>query len=631
MAARGGGRRITVRWGLSLCLLLVAASAGAQAERPPFEFAEAEALTLRPGEANEVRVLNNTTKPLSLAVSLVNGATADGRGLSSFLKVEPNPLPVPAAGGATIVLSVKQGETLKTGALLTAYLVVSDNSSDTVKRRLVKVGSPEKQGGSPNTVALKSLAGTLKVTSYYWPFRGEREVMLDQPLPLDAKIESDAIAQNFKGETPVARLAAANGETARLNYKGVDQDLAAGTTGIKLGFKSGGAAGEYTGSAPGIKTAADQPMTLTVVSKHHLLCAVAVIFLGILTYYLMQWWLNVVRKVSLLEEQEEELKVAFARAAEHFKTEAAGREYEQDSIATDFRAHLADLLTEIKGLRFDNFVRLDESGVPFKSVVAKLAGLNEVAKAWAAFAESKLNPLADARAAASPGFTTRPPELSPDVERPMVALAADKLLAAHGDVPVAEFKERAAQVDEVSPRLSSWRGLNEEAARVSGMFRDIVVGQAFGQLDVLQQESVKAKKEQAFRIWRRLWTRGDFDAKQVKSSLDDLEDDLATLAGPNPPAVAAAVASAAPAEVIAEVASPADRIAQIEHLRLGFDLFFFFLALAVAVYAGLVTFYFDKPFGAARDYVATFLLSLGTKPMLDVVVGALNRLTVRIV
>jgi hypothetical protein len=628
MAAGVGGRRLAVRLGLSLCLLLVAASARAQAERTPFEFAEAEVLTFRPGEANEVRVLNNTARPLSLDVSMVDLVSADGRGLSSFVEVGPNPLPVPAAGGATVVLSLKRGEALKPGAPLTAYLVISNSGSDNVKRRLVTVGTPANPGGSTDTAALKSLVGALKVTRYYWPLRGEREVILDQPLPLDTKKEPAAVSQNFKDGT-VARLATTDGETARLSYEGVDQGLAAGSTGIKLGFKSDGAAGEYTGSPPGIKTGAGQPVTLTVVSKHHLLCAVAVIVAGVLTFYLMQWYLNVLRKVSLLDEQEAELESAFGRAEKHFKKTAAGRAYEEDSIRTDFKAQLAALLKEIKRLRFDNFVRLDESGAPFKSVITKLAGLSEVAQAWASFAESKLNPLDDALTAAAPGFAKKPPSLPSAVDKPTVALDAERLLAARGEVNVAEFQRRAAASDELLPRLLSWPGLNEEAAHVLGRFDDIISGQAFGQLDALLQQAAKEKREQAFLIWRRLWTRGDFDAEQVKSSLLDLEDDLAVMAGLNRKAGAAAMAIAAAAPAEAAAASPAERVAQIEHLRLGFDLFFFFLALAVSVYAGLVILYFDKPFGSVRDYVAAFLMSVGAKPALDLVVGALNKLTSR--
>ena len=615
-------------------LLLAAASAAARQERPSFEFAESGALVFEPGKASEVRVLNNTTRPLTLAVSLLDtNAAADGRGLSSFVEVAPTSLPVPEAGGAKFTLSVRHGATLEPGSPLTAYLVISEGGSGKVLRRPVSVSATPTPSGSPTPTPPVSMVGTLKVTAYCWPQSDDCDV--DGTLPLDKEMTHEQFSNFITGKETLARLSTVNGDTALVTYKGDVQEPAGNTTGVRLGFKSSGGSGEYTGKLSDIKTGGEKPdeikpVSLTVVSKHHVLCAALIVLAGILTYYLMQWYINVLRKVSLLKQQEAELEAAFDETEQHFKRTAAGSVYENDSIRVDFKEQAGALLKEITKLRFSNFLRLDENGPAFKAIVTKLEALGKVVEQWGAFFEGKLKPLADALTASGADSVRRPPGLQADVKAPKVALEAEVPLASSREMSIAEFNARAARADELAPRLASWRRLNDAAARVWGRFQDIVADAAvFATLTPLKQDDIKAKREQALLIWIRLWTRDDFDPVQVKGSLNDLEDFLTSLAGDNQPVVAAVVAAAAP-EVAAREASPAERAKRIGQVRLGLDLLHFAITLAVAVYSTVALFYFNQTWGTLRDYVAAFVMGAGTKPVLDTVVGALGRFTSRL-
>lgn len=613
-------------------LLLAAATAGARQERPPFEFAEAGALLFVPGQASEVWVLNNTTRPLALAVSLFDSnAAADGGGLSSFVEVAPAALPVPEAGGAKLTLRVREKMTLEPGSPLTAYLVVYDGVSGKVQRRPVSVAA--KPATAPPD-APTSMVGTLKVTAYCWPYSDDCEV--DETLPLDRRMTREELSNFFKAQQTLARLSTARGGAALVTYEGDAPKPAGDTTGVRLGFKSSDGPGEYTGKLPDIKAVGEKledikPVSLTVTSKHSVYCAALIVLAGILVYYLMQWYVNVLRKVSLLKQQEAELEAAFEEADEHFKRTAAESGHEAASIRVDFKEQAAALLTEIEKLRFNNFLRLDENSPAFKAIVTKLEALGALVGPWAAFFEDKLKPLADALAAADTDSASRPPGLAADVEAPAVALAAGVSLSPSAEMSIAVFKERAARVDSLAQRLASWRRLNEAAARVWVRFQAIVDdATTFEKLGPVKQDDIRAKREQELLIWSKLWTRDDFDPVQVRGSINDLEDYLAVVDGEKQPAVAAVVATAAPKARPAEEASPAERAKRIGQVRFGLDLLHFLFTLAVAVYSTVVSFYFNQPWGTARDYLAAFVVGASTKLVLDTVLGALSRFTSRL-
>lgn len=605
------------------CALLCASYVGAQQERSPFDFAGgSEPIVLRAGAESGAQILNNTTRPLSLAVSLIDVPAAGDRQLSAFVELDPK-LSVPAAGEGTIVLRPRPDRTLEPGAALDAYLVVSDGASDTVRRRAVKLVAAER-GGLAGQPEPKSLVASLKAAVHYWPWSDGGEVkVLNVPLPLDAKLP--AAGGSYKlGET-VAKLAASDGETALVRYERADAELPGGTSGLVLGFKSGGSPGEYAGEMLGVKGRDGKPVTLTVVSAHTWPLPALACFVGILGYYLMIRYLKVGRRVRELLEQEAGLRLSFVLAAQHFAEASAGRPYAADSIADDFSRRCVELRSKIRRLRLTNLLSMDEGSDAYKDVVKQLAELGAVARNWSSFAEGKLNPLDDRLRDARAGFSSRPPEVQQEV--PAVAAAAVAVLAPTGPATIEDFGARAASADTLLPPLSSWRRLNTQAAAVWRRYQRIVEAADFAAREPESQEEIKEQRKDAYAAWRGLWIEESFDPVEVGQKLSDLNGQLAFL-GIESGAVAHDAAAppphveAAPDEQASQLSA---RVAGLARGRAGWDVFYLLLATAVAVHTGLGTYYYDKPFGTLRDYANLLVWGFGTKALLDMVTGALNR------
>src|SRR4030095_11179288 len=108
------------------------------------------------------------------------------------------------------------------------------------------------------------------------------------------------------------------GQTALAQYVEAKTGLPGGTTGIVLGLKSDGTPGEYTGNLSTIKTADDKPVTLSIITAHYWVFPAIACFVGILMYYIMQWYLNVLRKVWELQVREKRLSITFENARQTF-------------------------------------------------------------------------------------------------------------------------------------------------------------------------------------------------------------------------------------------------------------------------------------------------------------------------
>ena len=145
-------------------------------------------VVLTSGAENRIQVWNNTTKPLSLKVALIDEPTDAVERLSLFITLEAGVVNIDPAAAAAIVLRGKPQVTLKPGTTLTAQLVVSDDVSGVVKRKALKLAAEAKP---PTTPALASAVSSLKVKAYYNPlsFSKDQSKVLEVPLPLTAKTE----------------------------------------------------------------------------------------------------------------------------------------------------------------------------------------------------------------------------------------------------------------------------------------------------------------------------------------------------------------------------------------------------------------------------------------------------------
>ena len=606
------------------CLLVVVCclSSHAQQDKPSFEFASvADIVVLKAGTENKIQVWNNTTKPLSLKVALIDEPGAS-EPLSSIIALETSVLNIAPAAIGAIVLRGKPDVPLKSGTTLMAQLVVSDDASGVVKRKALKVGME-----SPRPTALTSAVSSFKARVSYNPFSlsQEKPRVFEVPLPLTTTAGANEVDNYFKNNKDVAFLTEKNeGQTALAQYVAAKTGLPGGTTGIVLGLKSDGTPGEYTGNLSTIKTADDKPVTLSIVATHYWVFPAIACFLGILMYYVMQWYLNVLRKVWELQAREKTLGVNFEKASQTFNN-IANPANKKDSIAEDFARQQAALLTNIRALRFKSFIKLDENSEEYKAVDKQLNELDDIAQSWSEFAGNGLNPLNEALRRAEADFDVRPPDKTLTEPKPTIAVEAQKSLEPTGPVTIGQFKTRLARVNELLPRMLTWDTLNAKASLLWHKLDGIINAADFNKREPLRQEEIKSDKNKAFIIWRTLWIKDSFDYQNLADQLFDLDTAVAGFIGETPKHDKPLAAIAA-SRVVSELETPSIILLEkIVRKRIAWDVFYLLLVTAVAIYTGLKQFYFDQPFGDTRDYLDAIVWGFGTKALIDLVTGAINR------
>jgi hypothetical protein len=605
-------------------LLVSCVFSAAQAPRPAIELVDADKpLALRTTPDSKVVILNNTTRALTVSISVADGSQEDPR-LSSIIELQPTVLPLLASGSGAVSLKVKSSTGLKPG-LISGYLVVSESSTDIVLRRrlefriTVQETSPKAQ--------LPPLVKSLTSTVYYNPLSAEKVGTFEAPLPLASAIKAADIDLIFKDDPTVAKLAADNGDTGLVRYRGAQENLPVGTTGLLLDFKSTAGPGTYNGEAPILQNAEGKPVTIKVVSKHHWWFPALVIAFGILVYYLMQRYLNVLRKIWGLQEQEAVIENSFLKADETFAAESKGKGYTRYSIKKDFDQQSKLLLSSIKEQRLKNFIKLNENTPEYKAIITSLGEMETTVRDWGAFTVTKLSPLQRDLEAARPSFNPVPTVLNLDKrEKPEIAVAADKLLKGAPELTIAQFKTISTSIGDLRPRMTAFPELNSRAAKVLQGFETILKDPGFASKDLLQQAQIKTNRDATFSLWRTLWVDGTFDPKGVTGQLMVLENALALVQSVTVPAgpkakftVAREIAEAGEGE------APLERIESISRKRMGLDVLYIILALAVALFLGLGQFYFNSPFGTIRDYINAFVVGFSSKAMIDLVAAAIDR------
>lgn len=608
-----------------LCLLLVCClSSHAQQDKQPFEFVGVpDPFVLTAQAEHKIQVWNNTTKPLSLKVALIDEPADATERLSSVIVLETSVINIAPAAAAAIVLRGKPEATLKPGSTLTAQLVVSDDASGVVKRKSLKLTEAKRP-----TPALTSAVSSFKAKAYYNPLSSStyEAKVVEVPLPLTANLGVNEVDNHFNNSKDLALLTEKNdGQTALAQYVRAQTGLPGGTSGIMFGLKTGGTSGEYTGNLSTIKTEDGKPVTLNIVATHVWWLPALTCFIGILIYYLMQWYLNVLRKVWELQERETLLGVTFNQASQNFARTVANQASKNESIANDFSSQRASLLEMIKALRFKNFIKLDENSDAYKNVDKQLNELDQVARSWSEFGEKSLNPLDRALNNAQGSFGQHPRDETLEQTKPEIAMKAKDSLTPLGSMSVGKFKERAARINELLPRLSAWPVLNTKVSLIWQKLDEIVNAPDFPQRNLLRQQEIKTDRDEAFTLWRTLWTSDSFEPANLAGDLSELANSLALYVGESRKVDKPLAAIASARIGSRDETPPLEQLRSMVWKRIAWDVFYLFLVTAVAIYTGLKTFYFDQPFGGGRDYLDALVWGFGTKALIDLVTGAINK------
>ena len=328
-----------------------------------------------------------------------------------------------------------------------------------------------------------------------------------------------------------------------------------------------------------------------------------------------------------LQERETILRVDFDKASQNFTGTVANQASRSESIADDFATQRASVLAKIKALRFKNFIKLDETSDAYKTVNKELNELDQVVRSWSEFAEKSLNPLERALNNAQDGFAQLPPDatLTQTEPEPEIATQAEKSLRPLGSMPVSVFKARAARVNELLPRLSAWPVLNAKVSLIWQRLDQIVNADYLSQRDLLRQQEIRTDKDEAFTLWRTLWTSDSFDPANLAGDLSELANSLALYVGESRRVDKPLAAIASRRVESRDETPPLEQLRSMVWKRIAWDVFYLFLVTAVAIYTGLKTFYFDQPFGGARDYLDALVWGFGTKALIDLVTGAINK------
>lgn len=646
------GLRIkTVLTLVPITLLVLLCSRGSlvysQQPPPPFEFADPGEINLDPEKGSKVQLFNNTTKDLSITFSVVDKA-ADSPLLLSQVIDYPTTLTLHPGGVDILTLRVKPNTSAGT---YSAYLVAFVPSTDFVRRKEIKLTMPDSStpaSGDKTKVKPPPLVSEWRTTVYYHPW--SHEVTLRQPLPLVSGFDTKTL--KLKESDLVATLVGKHdGETVLVRFtppkEGVYVDLP-----LSLDSNNCIEADEYIGETTAIrkdksdgKTTDSVPVKLTIVAAHHFYYPVIVIILGIALYYSMQRYLGVLRKVLSLKQQVMELERDYSNADHDFKASAKGQAYVKDSIEKDFKTKCDESLIWIKQLNKDNRFSFNEQNPVYKNLLTRLADLQGVVILWKDLARTGLNALRDGLATIHIAHASRPND-SDLTKKPAAMLTAERLLLPKTAMNTDELKVLSKQMGEILPRISKWMDQNSRAATSWEKLQAITKAEDFSSIDTLQQDEVKQAEKDARSQWRHLWTRDDYDPAVVSASLETFADIIARW-GVHVPSVSrfrlALDGTERPAYLVfnerfdmnkaagirsgkmEHTVSPERSIKTLELRMLEWDVFYFAIALAVAVVTGLRELYFDKPFGSVRDYLAVFIWGFATKAIVDTVTTAINR------
>jgi hypothetical protein len=268
-----------------------------------------------------------------------------------------------------------------------------------------------------------------------------------------------------------------------------------------------------------------------------------------------------------------------------------------------------------------------------------LTDLSAQVVSWNTFAErlAKLREaLTEIPSPSKPPFIESPPD------SPEVFIAARKLLQGT-ELSVEQFKLLSKNVDDIIPLLLAWNGLNEKAAQ--DWITIHVPGDPFKLKPVPddQLSRLTTTNDKLFTTWRRLWINNDYDLKQTKADLDNIDAEISFLKQywktpeDSVPVVVdedKTKGSSATDSYISSVEklrfglelSPKTRTLVYRLIRFLLDSILILLSVGASLYTGLVELYFGKPFGTGLDYIKAIAWGFTAQIVLSTVITGLNLL-----
>jgi len=404
-------------------------------------------------------------------------------------------------------------------------------------------------------------------------------------------------------------------------------------------FSKFGQPGTYSGVVAGDNVGQNSPVTITVTAAHHPLFALLAMAAALGLALLIQRYTGVLRSSRKLRQRALELGT-FVEANQNPEA------FFGYSIQTDVISRLNWLTGDIEHLEKSSFTSLDETSPIYSRVQSEIESLDSAVKTWGGFA-AKLKLLDEALGSTSWGPV---PPFEGMPARPGVYQEKGRLLAGRA-VSGKELEDTASLVSEAPAALELWKNLNEQAGTLTDRIQALLERLGSGEDPRLQgaRERIQAAKASLLPLWNDLWTDPTPDLTAKSESLQEIEGTLWIEKGLFSSADGVPTVTSHDIEAVLEkkvwsfellrklgspqaIPSKPPSYKQLaEQLRARSqtaELAISLLAFLIALYTGMVTQYFDKPFGTWRDYVDIVVWAVTAQAVSDLLLRALDRLWV---
>lgn len=603
-----------------------------------FNVAQPDAVTLtwESGSERRVEVTTADGKEHKLRAQLgdLGLRDADGKSLpaAQYIKVEPQSATLTEAGiqlSITVVPSVAVKSGVYSGSLILSEDTAGANGcSERIPVRLTVADA------TPLTDKLTLHAYRLLPFSSLW-------VCSECAIPLKSAPEAKTTA--LRANVPLGGIQNKDGGAAAVFWTGGQPASSGGITRLPVSVQGLDSAGQYDGQV-GLGAAGDKAgaVGLTLDASDIAIWPLLVIAFSIWLGLFAQRYVNVVRGILRLREQEAALGLAFDDSQRRFAESVQETASASYSITADLNAQRAGLRQQITDLGSGAALTLDTTSPAYTAVLEAFTNIKEAIAAWGDFGQdlSSLRAAlgtADDAGAPPPGFND-----TTNARMPVLLMSLAKLLVGES-LTLAAFMQRRTQVREATAAAQLWYSIKDRIEQQQQRFTSLFAHRPTMNAD--QQVRLDAAGQRINELLLGLWevtTVTDLNAFAASPDLSTTEQDLRALASEidsTPPAApsAASIASVLmthgdisllPGAFTAQVAppaAPAEDAARerffADALRRG-DRRLALLAFFVAALTGLYNNYMGKPFGTLKDYVGLLLLGLGTKVAIDTVSAA---------
>jgi hypothetical protein len=601
---------------------------------------DAVALTWEVGSGRRVEVVSADGKEHRLRVQLgdLGLRDADGKSLpaAQFIKVEPQTATL-TKEGVQLSVTVERITAVKPGVYSGSLILSEDTagSNGCSERISVRLTVPN---ATPLTDKLTLHAYRLFPLVSYW-------VCWECSLPL--KSAPDAKTAALRPNVPLGGIQNKDGGAAAVFWTGGQPTSSDGFTGLPVSVQGLDKAGQYEGQI-GLGAAGDKAgsVGLTLDASDIALWPLLVIAFSIWLGLLAQRYVNVVRIILRLREQEAALGLAFEDSQQRFTESVRATPSVSYSITADLNAQRERLRQQITNLGSGAALTLDTTSAAYTAIIEALTNIKEAIAAWGGFGQdlSSLRAAlgtADDAGVSPPGFND-----TTNARMPVLLMSLAKLLVGES-LTLVDFTQRRAQVREATAAARLWYSLRDRIEQQQRRFTSLFAHRPTMNAD--QQVRLDAAGQRISELLLGLWEVAavtELNAFAASPDLGATEQDLRALASEinsTPPAAPSAASMVSllmahgdigllPGAFTVEVAppaAPADDTARerffADALRRG-DRRLALLAFFVAALTGLYNNYMGKPFGTLKDYVGLLILGLGTKVAIDAVSAAFGRL-----